>query len=155
MGQGFTGIFLMLGWVLSPGVRILGFIFLYLTPMMKYLRTIFFSFLFSLPGISEFDYGERCKLFSYRGNSTICSKHDSDPVSGNLSHFFGSLFLSWIVYIFSVLYLNGIEFSLLMQFCSDSSRRWIFSCRTTVSYQFFLVTICTNWSFFDPTPFCQ
>jgi len=72
--------------------------------MMKYLRTIFFSFLFSLPGISEFDYGERCKLFSYRGNSTICSKHDSDPVSGNLSHFFGTKksfsFLN-CVYLFS------------------------------------------------------
>jgi len=58
--------------------------------MMKYLRTIFFSFLFPLPGISEIKYGERCKLFSYGGNSTIHSKHDSGPANGNLSQFFGT-----------------------------------------------------------------
>jgi hypothetical protein len=66
-----------------------------------------------------------------------------------------SLLFSWIVYIYSVLYLNGIEFSLLMQFCSDSSRRWIFSSWTTVSYQFFLVTNCTNWVSLIPHPFAS
>jgi hypothetical protein len=66
-----------------------------------------------------------------------------------------SLLFSWIVYIYSVLYLNGIEFSLLMQFCSDSSRRWIFSCWTTVSYQFYLGQIIQIGVSLIPHPFAS
>lgn len=66
-----------------------------------------------------------------------------------------SLLFSWIVYIYSVLYLNGIEFSLLMQFCSDSSRRWISSCWTTVSYQFFLWQIVQIGASLIPHPFAS